>query len=403
MRTPSRLQGMVASPIRRMAQGAPAGTISLGLGEPGWALPDTARRAMAELATDVGALPYGPNHGIPELVAAIAAHHQVATTAPGTSGAVGSARQTDPWPPSLESVTPDEVLLTAGSQAALYALFFAHVEAGTTVLVPDPGFVSYATLARLCGAHPITYPLGPGGKLDAAALTEVLSAHPHTSLVVLNHPANPTGGGADAETLVHVAQACSEAGALLVSDEVYRELWLEHRPAGLHEAAGLGAGVVLGSMSKAFGAPGLRIGWAVGVPELLAPARLIHNAMNTAPSRLSQRAALALLDDAARVLAEARDQVRHRWHVLHNQAPELSSHTGTLPHAGFYLWLPLPTGIPPTQTEELALRIRDESLVTTIPGTAFGPAGAGYLRVSLGGPVDELTEGLARLAPWWKA
>src|SRR5690606_4705772 len=123
------------------------------------------------------------------------------------------------------------------------------------------------------------------------------------SLVVLNHPANPTGGMASAAALARVADACARRGAVLVSDEVYRELWVGERPAGLHDVAGVAAGVVLGSVSKAFGAPGLRVGWAVGAPELLAPARVVHNAMTTAPARPSQEAATALLEHADEVLA----------------------------------------------------------------------------------------------------
>lgn len=416
MNAPSRIQGMTPSPIRRMGQGAPEGTISLGLGEPGWPLPRPAREALALAGQTDGPLPYGPNSALPELVEAIAN-----LTRPTAQAGVPDT----PGEPSRQSasalVTADEVMVTAGSQAALFALFQAHVEADTTVLVPDPGFVSYPTLARLCGARPVSYPLAPDGSLDAEALVATLRQQPTTSLVVINHPANPTGGTASPEALVSVAQACALTGALLVSDEVYRELWVGTRPAGLHDVGGLAAGVVLGSLSKAFGAPGLRIGWALGEPDVLAPARLVHNAMNTAPSRISQLAGVALLHSAEEVLAQARGHVLDRWETLARVAPELVKHAGldlgpahtpgrNDPHdrsvtraAGFYLWLPLPADVAQEKTEEFALQVRDRSRVTTIPGTAFGRAGAGHLRVSLGGPVDELEEGLARLAPWWKA
>ncbi|RIK15488.1 MAG: hypothetical protein DCC50_07925 [Acidobacteria bacterium] len=371
----TRAGGMTLSPIRRMAVGAPAGTVSLALGEPGWPLPDAAREALAAAAAQPGPLPYGPNGGSPELVAEVAALHHC---------------------------RPEEVMVTAGSQAALFALFQAWAAPGSAVLVPDPGFVSYASLARLCGADPVPYPLAAGGDLDAAALVDALAGAPHTSMVVLNHPANPTGGMASPAALRAVAAACARAGAVLVSDEVYRELWLGRPSAGLHEAARQGAGVVLGSVSKAFGAPGLRVGWAVGPQELLAPARVVHNAMTTAAARPSQDAALALLRARELVLPAAREQVRLRWDTLARVAPRLLEVGGGRPRAGFYLWLPLPAGVA-EDTEAFALRVRDESLVTTVPGTAFGERGRGHLRVSLGGAPDELSEGLARLAPWWEA
>lgn len=300
-------------------------------------------------------------------------------------------------------------MVTAGSQAALFALFQAWVEPGSTVLVPDPGFVSYAALARSCGAEPVGYPLTRDGDLDAQALARTLAGARHTSLVVLNHPANPTGGMASAHALRQVAEVCRRAEALLVSDEVYRELWVAQRPPSLHEAAGPEGGVVLGSVSKAFGAPGLRVGWAVGPATVLEPARIVHNAMTTAVARPSQEAALALLTAGEGVLEEGRDRVRERWAAAARLAPELLRAAGAqessplASRAGFYLWLPVPGGVDPRQTTSFALRVRDESRVTTVPGDAFGPRGAGFLRVSLGGPLDEVEEGLRRLAPWWKA
>ncbi|WP_289018314.1 pyridoxal phosphate-dependent aminotransferase [uncultured Ornithinimicrobium sp.] len=412
MTVAARVDGLAVSPIRRMAVGAPEGTLSLALGEPGWPMPAPARRSLEHQGRTDGPLPYGPNSSSPELVAAVAGQHGI-------------------------PLAPEEVMVTSGSQAALFALFHAHVEAGSAVLVPDPGFVAYRSLAQLCQAQPVGYALGPGGALDVdlveAALGEALRSGRPVSVVVVNHPANPTGGLADAESLRRVAELCARHGAVLVSDEVYRELWVGAggQPGGLHEVAGLAAGVVLGSVSKAFGAPGLRVGWAVGPAELLAPARVVHNAMTTAPARPSQDAATALLTSAGEVLPAARREVARRWDVLAEVAPELlaladaaagrpdarpaagtGSCSGQQPaagtgsrsrsRAGFYLWLPLPAYVDPAGTTAFALRVRDESLVTTVPGDAFGPRGAGFLRVSLGGPVDALVEGLVRLAPWWE-
>lgn len=397
MRPAERVAGEGLSPIRRMSVGAPPDAINLGLGEPGWPLPLVAREALAELGAGgpsesaPGApLSYGPNTSDPALVQALTAF---------TDRASGPPPPGERPAPTGRAGAP-AVMVTSGSQAALFALFCAYVDPGTVVLVPDPGFVSYATLARLCGARSVGYPLGEGGDLDAEALMQVLGEQPHTSLVVLNHPANPTGGLASTSALEQVADACRRRDVLLVSDEVYAELWLSEAPASLHDVVGPEGGVVLGSVSKAFGAPGLRVGWAVGTEQVLAPARLVHNAMTTAPSRPSQAAALALLEAAGDVLPAAREQLRQRSDVVARVAPDLP---GRAVRAGLYLWLPVPAGVDPAGTEAFALQLRDEGGVTTIPGTAFGARGAGFLRVSLGGPMDDLEEGLRRLAPWWKA
>lgn len=354
--------------IRQASLGAPPGAIDLTLGVPGWPLPDPARRALTALAQTPQPLPYGPNEGIPELVDAVAGHH---------------------------NVTPGSVLVTVGSQGALFALFHAYLRPGQRVLVPDPGFPAYETLARLRGAEAVRYRLAADGALDPDAFETALRRAP-AALAVLNHPGNPTGGGATPEALAAVARACRRAGVLLVSDEVYRDLHLGPRPAGLHDVTG--DGVVVSSVSKAWAAPGLRVGWAVGDPHLLAPARAVHAAMTTAPALPAQLAAAALLRASAEVLAESRRELARRWAVVQT-APAPVRATAT-PAGGLYHWLPLPAGV----TDPLAFcrRLRDLGLVTVVPGEAFGPGGRGHVRLSCGGDPGLLAEALDRLAGWWR-
>jgi aspartate/methionine/tyrosine aminotransferase len=340
----------------------------MGLGEPGWDLPEPARLA---LATQHGPCAYGPNAGLPELQAAVADFH-----------GVGAER----------------TLLACGSQGALFALFQAWLEPGAAVLVPDPGFLAYPALARLAGAEPVGYPLGAGFRLDAEAFRAVLERTPAARMAVLNHPGNPTGAGADLAALEAVAQACAEAGVILLSDEVYRELTLGERAPSLLQVTA--AGIVLGSVSKAWGAPGLRVGWALGPPELLAPARLVHAYMVTAPARPAQLAALALLRGSAQVLSEARAHLELRWQAF---ATAFERGFGQRPEpgaGGFYHWLALPEA---ALAEPMAfcLRLRDQGGVVVVPGSAFGEGGRGHIRLSYAGDPAQIAEGVARLAPFW--
>lgn len=370
MSVAARAAGLTTSPIRSIARGAPPGTISLALGEPGWPVPDAAVQALGHWADQSMTCSYGPNEGLPELVDALRERY-----------AVGSY----------------QVMVTAGSQAALFALVQAHVPTGSRVLVPDPGFPAYRTLATLAGAQSTAYPLAAGGSLDADALVVLLDRHDDVSLVVLNHPGNPTGGTAPAAELERVARACECRGVTLISDEVYRELHLGVPQPSVREVSD--QAIVVESVSKAWAAPGLRVGWATGPAELLAPARLVHNAMTTAPARPSQVAAAALLRDSATVLAGSREELRRRWAIA-AAGPQVLHPTGPVT-AGFYLWLPLPpwAGSDP---EGFVRRVRDEGRVLVVPGSAFGPAGRDHARVSVGGPRAELVRGLARLAPWWE-
>lgn len=364
-----RMEGLGLSPIRAVMAGAPAGAIPLGLGEPSWDFPEAGRRALAKAGRDCS---YGPNAGLEPLRRALADFYEA---------------------------RPEEVMVASGSQGALFSLFQAWLGTGDEVLVPDPGFLSYPVLARLAGAQPEAYALGPGGGLDPGLFSQALGAHPRARMAVINHPANPTGAGAEPAALLAVARLCEERGIILVSDEVYRELYLGPRPASLRDVGTYG--IVLSSASKAWGGPGLRVGWALGDPEVLAPARLVHNYAVTAASRPAQEAALALVEDSPRVLPAARAELGRRWESLARAMEEgFPGGCPQVPAGAFYLLLPLPPG--ETDSQAFCLRARDEAGVILAPGSAFGPAGEAKVRLSYAARPDDLVEGIARLGPLWR-
>jgi aspartate/methionine/tyrosine aminotransferase len=159
-------------------------------------------------------------------------------------------------------------------------------------------------------------------------------------------------------------------------------------------------GLVLSSVSKAWGAPGLRVGWAVGDPAWLAPARLVHAYMVTAPARPAQLAAQALLEASPAVLLEARAHLKLRWEAF---AEAYSAEFGASPRrasGGFYHWQPLPAAAL-TDPMAFCLRLRDQGGVVVVPGMAFGPGGRGHIRLSYAGDPGQIREGVHRLAPFW--
>lgn len=360
--------------IRAVAVGAPPGAIDLSLGVPSWPLHHTAREAITRELAEPVACGYGPNDGLPELVEAIAVHH-------GRPGR--------------------EVMTSSGSQAALFALFAAHLRPGHYVLMPDPGFPGYRALTAQHGGSLAHYRLAPDGSLDAAAFASALEELPEGSTVdiaMLNHPSNPTGAGASAQALAEVAELCASRGILLISDEVYRELHLGPRQISLHEITD--TGVVVSSVSKAWGAPGLRVGWALGAADLLAPARTVHAAMCTAAARPSQLAAVALLQHSDEVLEDSWRHLVDRWSVAQTAPAVVRAHR--TPVGGFYHWLALPSWAK-DDPAGFCRRVRDEAAVIVVPGEVFGPSSTMFARISCGGDPARLAEGLARLEPWWTA
>jgi aspartate/methionine/tyrosine aminotransferase len=370
MQPSSRIAQVKPSPIRMISEGAPADAIPLGLGEPTWELPLAARKALAR---ESGACAYGPNAGLLDLRKALGSWH---------------------------SADVEEVLVTSGSEEALFSLVMAWLESGDQLLIPDPGFTAYPVLARIAGAEAVLYPLDAGHRyrLDTQAFVNTLNAHPKVKAAILNFPCNPTGGGASLEDLRIVAQACQQRGILLISDEVYRDLYFGMRPPSLRDASDYG--IVTSSISKGWAAPGLRVGWAVGDPTWLAPARTMHAFAVTAASATTQRAALALLEDSDEVLATSRREMSVRWEAL---ASAWKIHFGkeiTPPDGSFYHWVALPES---ARVDPFAfcVRLRDEGKVILVPGTAFGEAGRTHARLSFAASPEQLQEGVKRLTPFW--
>lgn len=365
------MEALSFSPIRAIQAGAPSGSVSLGLGEPSWALPEPARLALAAASRAEGPCAYGPNSGLEALREAIAAR---------------------------EGAALGEVMVSSGSEGALFALALAYAGPGDEVLVPDPGYLAYPALARLSGASPRPYRLGDDFGLDPGRFAEALEAAPRARLAFVNCPSNPTGAGASRAALAEVARLCEERDLLLVSDEVYRELYLGERGPSLRELTD--RCVVTSSVSKAWGAPGLRVGWAVGPAELLDPARLVHNYAVTAASRPAQEAARALLEASASVLPAARAELAARWAAFSKGLRAGFGLEAAAPAGAFYYWLRIPEAAP--DATALCLRARDEGRVIAIPGSAFGEAGARYVRLSYGASPADIALGLERLSPFWE-
>ncbi|HEY4640907.1 MAG TPA: pyridoxal phosphate-dependent aminotransferase [Thermoanaerobaculia bacterium] len=290
---------------------------------------------------------------------------------------------------------PDEVCVTAGTQEALYAIFQAYVDPGDEVLVPDPGFVAYATLAKICGAEAVPYPIEPPSwQLDARAITQRITAK--TKLIIVNSPSNPLGSVASRAALEEVANA----GPLVVSDEVYRQLWYDAEPPSMR---GLSDRViVVDGMSKSHGMTGLRIAWTIAKPDVLKPIITAHQYIATCASVFSQALAELVFDAPewnASWLARARAQLRDQREVaLHAIERELDVQLAP-PPAAFYAFVPVPS----CDTLTFAKTLATDAAVLVIPGAAFGINGEGFVRISYAASHDAIGTGIERIGRWLRA
>ena len=395
--TANRLANIELSLIRRINALATPLCVNLGIGEPN-VEPDETLREFAVRAASTGSWHYTPNAGTLGLRTLIAEGSRESGAGDRRSTTAGPHLSPTPDPrfPTPPEFDPkSEVCVTAGTEEALFSIVQAYVDPGDEVLVPNPGFLSYATLARIAGATPVPYDFDPSDwRLDVDALLRRIT--PKTKLIVVNSPSNPLGSVIDRETLQRIANA----GPLVVSDEVYREIWYDEPPASM---LGMSDNViVVGGMSKSHAMTGLRLGWALAREAVMTPIVTAHQYVATCASAFSQSLAESILTDAAwnriwleRVRAQFREQ---RETALFSIARELEV-TIPPPAGAFYAFVPVPA----CDTVVFAKTLATDAAVLVIPGIAFGSLGEGFVRISYAAPLDAIGTGIERIGRWLRA
>jgi aspartate/methionine/tyrosine aminotransferase len=348
-------------------------TLDLTLGQPARP-PDEDLVERAFDAFREGPPGYTENAGLLALREAIAAHH-------GRAG-------------------PEEVIVTVGSEQAVYLALTAALAPGDEVLVPDPGYPAYPGIVKLLGAVPVGYPVSREAGLVPRVEDLLARATPRTRAVVWNTPSNPFGRMPGPGESARLAAEARARGWVVVSDEIYRDLRYDGAP--FSSPADHDREVLLVSgLSKSCALTGFRLGYLLGSPSFVRQATLAHQLMVTCAPRPSQLLALEIFREPARLGAHLPGYAATR-RALARAAPEALPEGARL-HLGdgaFYAVLdvePWLSGSPGRRTLDLALRLLDEVDVAVVPGVAFGPSGDWFLRLSFAGDADAAEAGLRRI------
>jgi aspartate aminotransferase len=356
--------------IRKISDRAKPGSISLGLGEPDLPTPEFIRREGARVVTEEQN-GYSLQAGLPALRELVASDY-----------------------PQM-NLSPDQIVITAGSQEALYLILMTLIEPGDEVLMPNPGFIAYPMIARMAGGRAVWYRLPAANDFgfDLDDFQRQLSER--TKVIICISPSNPTGRALTREELRAMADAVSESGsdAFIVSDEIYRELYYTpERPASISEF--YPRTIVVSGLSKSMRMTGWRIGWLAGEEAVIRAAAVLHGYVVTCASTVSQKTALAAwTDEAAAARAEMR-AIFHgrRDHLLGLLRNELGLRCVT-PEGAFYTMVDVGRYGDSLRVAEAGL----EQGVVTIPASAFGSESEGFLRVSFCADEAKLSEGVRRL------
>lgn len=289
---------------------------------------------------------------------------------------------------------PERVWVTTGTSEALFVFFNLVLNAGDEVLCSFPAFQALYEVPRAIGAKLVFYEhrLEEGFRFDGERFCSLIT--PKTRLVIVNNPHNPTGAVADRDTLAAIARRAAEVGATMLCDEHYR--FLPHDPTLdlLPSGVGLGPQVfATGSITKCFGAMGLRMGWLVGEPDFLRRARDQRDYLTHTLSPLSEHLAALAITNRAAVLAESR-------RILGANKAALGAFMAA--HGEEFDYVPPQAGVVcfprykrPIASRELVRRMIEETGVFCLPGHSF--EAEGFLRFGLGPEPESFAAALEKL------
>jgi aminotransferase len=348
--------------------------ISLGVGEPDFATPWHIREA-AIYGLEKGRTYYTSNLGLLEL------RREISRYVTRNFG--------------VDYRPDDQVIVTVGVSEALDLAFRAFLNPGDKVMYHQPCYVSYHPSIEL--AHGKAIPVPTYAKDDFALTAEALEAawEPGTKILMLNLPCNPTGGTCSKEQLAQIAKFATKKDLLVLSDEIYSELTFDGEHTSIATFPGLAERTIfLHGFSKAFAMTGWRIGYACGPSVLIDAMMKVHQYSMMCASIIAQDAALEALRNGDDSVKNMRDQYHRRRDLIVRRFNEMGL-TCHSPRGSFYAF-PNVEGIGMTE-DKFAVGLLDAEKVAVVPGTAFGPGGAGHFRACFATGYDDLITACDRM------
>jgi aminotransferase len=349
--------------------------ISLTIGEPDFTTPEPITRA-AIASLEAGETHYTANGGMVELREAIAAdlEHRY----------------------GLHYEPRGELIITVGASEAVDASLRAICDPGDEVIYHEPSFVAYAPCITLAGGVPIPLATGDATDFQMTAAQLEAAVTPRTKALFLGYPNNPTGAVLDRGDLEKIAAVVERHDLMVVSDEIYERLVYgghEHVPfsalPGMRERT-----VLIGGFSKSYAMTGWRIGWvAAPAPIMVGIAKVHQYGIMCAPT-VAQFAALEALRIGEPFVVQMHDEYDRRRQLMTRRFNEIGLRCFE-PRGAFYCFPNITrTGM---DDETFAQTLLREERVAVVPGTAFGPSGAGHVRVCYATAYEQIVEAMDRI------
>lgn len=333
-------------------------------------------REAGKHALDEGRSRYTPPSGMPALRAAIAEH---------------ASRQRD------INIAPEQVVVSPGAKPTLFFSALALIQPGDEVMFPDPGFPTYRAMVDLAGGKPVPIPLLPekGFAFDLDAFDKLINNR--TRMIVLNSPANPTGGVLSTADLQHIAHAAQKYDCWVLSDEIYSNLVFDGKRAnsiaalpGMQDRT-----IIVDGFSKSYAMTGWRLGYGIAPLPLARKLDLLITHSVGCTAEFTQLAGVAALQGPQERITEMRASYQKRRDMIIGGLRNIPGVKCAMPAGAFYAFPDISSFR--RTSREIAEYLLDDAGVATLPGTAFGGYGEGYLRLSFATATPLIEKGLERM------
>jgi len=349
--------------------------ISLGPGEPDFTTPEYIREA-AIMAIDKGYTHYSPPGGRAD-----------------TKEAIAKKLRKD----NKINVSPEEIVVTCGSQEALYLATLSLIDPGEKMIVPDPGFLAYIPMLETVTGVPVSIPLREenGFEFDPDELEKLIDRR--TRVILINSPSNPTGGILKRKTLERLADIAIQHDLVIFSDEAYEKLTYDNKKhISIASLNGMKERVLtFQTFSKTYAMAGFRIGYVAGPQDLIDTMTRLHIYTTVSAPTVSQIAAIEALTGDQKYVDEMVKEYDRRRRLIIKRLDEMPKISCLKPEGAFYAFPNVSKlGMPSVQVSDFFLK---KAKVLVVPGTEFGKYGEGYVRMSYATSYEKIEEAMDRI------
>jgi aspartate aminotransferase len=293
---------------------------------------------------------------------------------------------------------PEQVVVSPGAKPNLFFPTLALVDPGDEVIYPDPGFPTYQAMIDVAGGTAVSVPLSEKANFSFEMDVFQQLVNERTRLIILNSPSNPTGGVIPQRDLEIIAEAAQRFDAWILSDEIYAQLVFDGQNVptiasipGMAERT-----IIMDGFSKTYSMTGWRLGYGIMPVELARRVELLLTHSIGCTAHFTQAAGLEALNGPQERVAEMRYAYEERRNIIVEGLNQISGVTCQKPQGAFYAF-PNVKSFGYTSSV-LANRLLDEGGVAVLPGSAFGENGEGYLRLSFATSIEQIRDGLERMA-----